>query len=46
MAEHEVSEGKREYFAPKIVHTEKITTRAVSCSKENDANCGSGPVQS
>ncbi len=37
---------KKIYERPAVVHTEKLEARAVSCAKENDANCGSGPVQS
>jgi hypothetical protein len=42
----EPTSDKREYFPPKVVHTEKLTARAVTCSKSDDATCGSGPIQS
>ena len=38
-------EARKEYFPPKIVHTETITTRAVQCTKSDDT-CGAGPIQS
>ena len=34
------------YAAPKILHTEKLTSRAVVCAKADDGTCGSGPIQS
>jgi hypothetical protein len=37
---------RKEYFPPRIVHTEKIETRAVACSLADDATCGAGPIQS
>ena len=37
---------KQEYFPPKIVHSEKLTTRATACMKSDDATCGTGPIQS
>jgi hypothetical protein len=39
-------ESRKEYFPPKIIHTEKIETRAVACSKATDAACGAGPIMS
>jgi len=44
MADHE--NEKKEYFSPKIVHTEKMTSRAVTCSKADQGSCGVGPLQS
>jgi hypothetical protein len=38
--------SRKEYFAPRIVHTEKIEGRAVACAMANDATCGAGPIQS
>ena len=38
--------SRKEYFPPKLVHTEKIEIRAVTCAMANDAQCGSGPIQS
>jgi hypothetical protein len=38
--------NRKEYFPPKIVHTEKIEGRAVACSQADDATCGAGPIQS
>lgn len=42
------SEGteRKEYFPPRVVHTEKIETRAVTCAQATDAQCGAGPIQS
>jgi hypothetical protein len=37
---------RKEYFPPRIVHTEKIETRAAVCARGNDATCGAGPIQS
>lgn len=37
---------KKQYFPPKVVHSEKITSHAVSCAKSTDATCGAGPMQS
>ena len=37
--------SRKEYFAPRIVHTEKIEGRAVNCSMATDA-CSAGPIQS
>jgi hypothetical protein len=42
----EKNSDKKEYFPPKIVHTETMTARAVSCAKADDASCGAGPLQS
>ena len=38
--------NKKSYEKPAVVHTEKLEARAISCAKENDANCAAGPVQS
>jgi len=38
--------SKKSYEKPAVVHTEKLEARAINCAKENDANCGSGPIQS
>ena len=46
MAESDTRSERREYVAPRIVHTEKIEARAVSCFKGNDATCAGGPLQS
>ncbi len=37
---------KKEYFPPKIVHTEKLTAMAVSCAKSDSTSCAAGPIQS
>ena len=37
---------KKEYFPPKIVHSETMTGRAVACAKSDDSTCGAGPIQS
>lgn len=42
MAEKE----KKEYFPPKVVHTEVMTARATTCAKADDASCGAGPINS
>lgn len=39
-------ESRKEYFPPKIIHTEKIEARAVACSKATDSCASSGPIQS
>ena len=45
MAERE--KEKREYFPPKIVHSEKMAARAVTCAKSDSSTCGPlGPIQS
>jgi len=41
-----VESSRKEYFPPKLVHTEKIEFRAVTCAMANDAQCGAGPIQS
>lgn len=38
--------ARKDYFPPKIVHTEKIETRAVACAMGDEAHCGAGPIQS
>jgi len=37
---------RKEYASPRVVHTETLEARAVSCTKSNDSACGSGPIQS
>jgi hypothetical protein len=38
---------KREYFPPKVVHTEAIEARAVSCALADDTCVqAGGPIQS
>jgi len=46
MANKEASVVRKEYFPPRIIHTEKVETRAVACSLADDATCGAGPIQS
>jgi hypothetical protein len=46
MAVKEGSSGRKEYFPPRVVHTEKIETRAVICAMADDAQCAGGPIQS
>ena len=43
----ETSNEKKEYFPPKVVHTEAIETRAVNCALADDV-CAQqgGPIQS
>lgn len=39
--------AKKPYEKPAVVHTEKVTTRATSCNKGNDAcDTGGAPIQS
>jgi hypothetical protein len=40
------SSSKKEYVAPRIVHSEKIEGRAVACLRATDAQCGGGPILS
>lgn len=43
----EKKEEGKEYFPPKIVHTEKLEARAVTCAMADDASClPPGPIQS
>jgi hypothetical protein len=44
-SEDVVPQSRKEYFPPKIVHTEKIETRAVACTMA-DNSCAAGPIQS
>ena len=37
---------KKPYEKPAIVQTDKLTTRAILCVKNNDAQCGGGPINS
>ncbi len=37
---------RKEYSAPKVLHTEKIETRAVVCAKADVVSCADGPLQS
>jgi hypothetical protein len=46
MSERDTRSERKEYFPPKIIHTEKIETRAVVCAMADDATCSSGPIQS
>ncbi len=47
MAEGETEKsGKKEYFPPKIVHTEPLAARATNCAKSDDLTCAGGPAQS
>ena len=46
MSERDTRPERKEYFPPKIVHTEKIETRAVSCAMASDGACSAGPIQS
>ena len=39
-------DDKKEYFPPKIIHTEKIEVRAVVCARSDEATCGAGPLLS
>lgn len=36
---------KKPYYAPAIIHTEKVEARAVTCIK-NPSTCKPGPAQS
>ena len=46
MSSAKTPSGKKEYAAPKVIHTEKIETQAVVCSKSDDSCAASGPIQS
>jgi hypothetical protein len=46
MASQIATEQRREYFPPKIVHTEKMEARAAVCVQSDEATCGAGPIQS
>ncbi len=37
---------RKPYDVPRILHTEKLESRAVSCSKADDTTCAGGPIQS
>jgi hypothetical protein len=37
---------KKDYSPPRIVHTEKVNARAVSCAATDPGACGAGPMQS
>jgi hypothetical protein len=37
---------KKEYEPPKIIHTERLEARAITCGKNNDAACGYTSIQS
>ena len=45
MIEKKKQDARKEYFPPKIVHTEKMEARATSCSL-GDFTCNPGPIQS
>lgn len=38
--------ARRDYTPPKIVHTENLVSRAVTCAKADDATCAAGPISS
>lgn len=38
--------SKKPYEKPAIVHTEKITARAVVCDKTDDMTCAGGVISS
>ena len=42
---HDAGEIKRNYTAPQILWTEKLTARASQCA-QSDASCAPGPIQS
>lgn len=46
MADKDPETRKREYLPPKIVHSEQIESRAVSCAMADDNTCSAGPIQS
>ncbi len=37
---------KKPYEKPAVVHSEKITARAVACDKADDASCSGGVISS
>ena len=38
--------SRKEYFPPKIVHSEKLTALAAACMYADSATCAPGPIQS
>jgi len=38
--------SRKTYEKPAVLQTQKITTRAVACDKENDTTCGGGVIAS
>jgi hypothetical protein len=46
MKTDDAPETRKDYYPPRIVHTEKIEARAVACSKSDDTACAGGPIQS
>jgi hypothetical protein len=46
MAANEEREERKEYFPPKIVHTEPMQARAVTCALADENTCFMGPLQS
>jgi hypothetical protein len=45
MAEQHNGESRKQYSAPKIVHTEKLQAQASTCAKADDG-CAPGPLAS
>ena len=45
MSIEQAANGRRDYVPSKIVHTEKIETRAAHCAKAEDTSCGAGSIQ-
>ena len=46
MAAKETETKKKDYLPPKIVHSEQIEGRAVTCALADDVTCAAGPIQS
>jgi hypothetical protein len=38
--------ARKAYASPRVLYTEKIEARAVSCAAATDAQCGAGPIDS
>jgi hypothetical protein len=41
-----MSQMKKPYQKPRIIYSEKMEARAVSCAKADTAGCAAGPVTS
>jgi hypothetical protein len=37
---------RKPYVQPRVLFTEKMQARAVSCASGTDAQCGAGPINS
>jgi hypothetical protein len=41
-----IASERKEYSPPRILHTEKIETRAVVCARADGDICSAGPLES